>query len=724
MTTPPFSRFGRSLLAGNGAPTNDLGQPGDIYLDLDTGDYYGPKSAGAWGSAILATGLQEKLDAAIAARDAAAEDAGAAADSAAAAGSAKTDAEAARDAVEVAAGAIVSAAEIATNKAGEAAESASEALDAKDAAVAATANKADKATSIAVSGLLTRSAGDGTLGGNQTLTVTESSLAQAQGGTNSATAMTPRRVKDFAESRLPFGHFDSRAAAAAATIPYAITRIITVYGYANRGDAPPHHYIRVAAAPAHPGYFQDAAGEYWELHETYSCPEFFGSAGAADAKSAIDTAIAVGKAKAIPIHLLAASYDTSGDHDLRAHNLVFRGITGPLGTALRCTDHTKSILKIGGRYCDLGNCLLTYATTDSNPPTDSRANALEYYSLRRSRLANILIDKCYRGWYTPPTGGFDDGMRNASYSVTVDNCQILRTHYRPIEMQSYNGGITGWVINNLYLNPQTADGDDTFEIDAFMVLGGWDETVFNQLNLEHATVTGASGIVLGSDCGPITFNSLHVEGYRGGKEGEAIIRTLGSNGAIVNGMTVKLGAFDGTRLGASKAYGLFNPGVDSIIDVRGLKVTGNILSNAAVLSLGVTSAGNTGARLHLTGLDLGSQSDLTVRLAGTPGSFVNHDADGGAHGGPGDANFTLSTTRPEGSVLYSSALTADRDVVLPDPGRFPGHTVNVRRSSSSTGAFNLNVKYNGATLGALSGASRSLVVRSDGANWHIIMVGT
>ncbi|MCR5875179.1 glycoside hydrolase family 55 protein [Phenylobacterium sp. J426] len=146
MTTPPFSRFGRSLLAGNGAPTNDLGQPGDIYLDLDTGDYFGPKSAGVWGSAILASGLQAKLAAAVEARDAAE--------------SAKADAEEARDQV-----------------------------------VGEAATKADKATSITVSGLLSRSAGDGTLGGNQTLTVTEASEAETLAGLEAGKVITPRRLK-------------------------------------------------------------------------------------------------------------------------------------------------------------------------------------------------------------------------------------------------------------------------------------------------------------------------------------------------------------------------------------------------------------------------------------------------------------------------------------------------------------------------------------------------
>lgn len=40
-------------LAGSGAPGGGLGQDGDFYLDTSTGDVYGPKTGGAWGSPIL-----------------------------------------------------------------------------------------------------------------------------------------------------------------------------------------------------------------------------------------------------------------------------------------------------------------------------------------------------------------------------------------------------------------------------------------------------------------------------------------------------------------------------------------------------------------------------------------------------------------------------------------------------------------------------------------------
>jgi hypothetical protein len=39
---------GKNLLVGDGAPGNGTGTNGDTYLDFTTGNFYGPKSAGAW----------------------------------------------------------------------------------------------------------------------------------------------------------------------------------------------------------------------------------------------------------------------------------------------------------------------------------------------------------------------------------------------------------------------------------------------------------------------------------------------------------------------------------------------------------------------------------------------------------------------------------------------------------------------------------------------------
>jgi len=45
--------IGLSLLTGSGVPAAGTGSNGDCYVDLVTGNFYGPKAAGAWGSAVF-----------------------------------------------------------------------------------------------------------------------------------------------------------------------------------------------------------------------------------------------------------------------------------------------------------------------------------------------------------------------------------------------------------------------------------------------------------------------------------------------------------------------------------------------------------------------------------------------------------------------------------------------------------------------------------------------
>ena len=44
----PVGPRGSSIVVGEGAPSNSLGNDDDIYIDVVTGSYYGPKTNGAW----------------------------------------------------------------------------------------------------------------------------------------------------------------------------------------------------------------------------------------------------------------------------------------------------------------------------------------------------------------------------------------------------------------------------------------------------------------------------------------------------------------------------------------------------------------------------------------------------------------------------------------------------------------------------------------------------
>ncbi|ASU32556.1 collagen-like domain-containing protein [Mucilaginibacter xinganensis] len=49
---------GSTILSGNGAPSNTVGQNGDFYLDISTYLFYGPKAGNTWGTRVLLKGAQ------------------------------------------------------------------------------------------------------------------------------------------------------------------------------------------------------------------------------------------------------------------------------------------------------------------------------------------------------------------------------------------------------------------------------------------------------------------------------------------------------------------------------------------------------------------------------------------------------------------------------------------------------------------------------------------
>lgn len=56
--TGPTGASGSQILTGTGSPSNALGDDNDIYIDSDTGEFWGPKANGSWGAEpFFQTGL-------------------------------------------------------------------------------------------------------------------------------------------------------------------------------------------------------------------------------------------------------------------------------------------------------------------------------------------------------------------------------------------------------------------------------------------------------------------------------------------------------------------------------------------------------------------------------------------------------------------------------------------------------------------------------------------
>ena len=141
---------GSGLVSGSGVPGAGVGVDGDIYLNLATGDFYGPKASGAWGSPVLATGLNALVAAAATSEANAASSASAASTSASSASSSATNAGTSATNSASSATAAASSATAAATSATNAATSATNAANSANSALNAPGTNATSTTSLAI----------------------------------------------------------------------------------------------------------------------------------------------------------------------------------------------------------------------------------------------------------------------------------------------------------------------------------------------------------------------------------------------------------------------------------------------------------------------------------------------------------------------------------------------------------------------------------------------
>lgn len=88
---------------------------------------------------------------------------------------------------------------------------------------------------------------------------------------------------------------------------------------------------------------------------------------------------------------------------------------------------------------------------------------------------------------------------------------------------------------------------------------------------------------------------------------------------------------------------------------------------------------------------------------------------------PGDANYTITTSTENLSIVYFTALTADRTVTLPDPATNTGRKFSIKHGGS--GLFNIlfsaNIYENSTTFVTSLGVGQSIQFMSDGTQYII-----
>lgn len=142
-------------------------------------------------------------------------------------------------------------------------------------------------------------------------------------------------------------------------------------------------------------------------------------------------------------------------------------------------------------------------------------------------VTGVVIDDPGVG-YTSALADVIPGNRcqfsNMFSRLNIRNCGVAFIDLRATT------GQTGSHFDTIYCNGYRDDGSKNV-IDAGILLGTGDEDVFHQINIEHTKIRNYA-IHIGSDCGPKSFTSLHMEGLDlvtdSGKSARAYIRVSNS----------------------------------------------------------------------------------------------------------------------------------------------------------------------------------------------------
>jgi hypothetical protein len=357
--------------------------------------------------------------------------------------------------------------------------------------------------------------------------------------------------------------------------------------------------------------------------------------GTNDSTTAINNAIAAASTTLQTVYFPAGTYKISSALNWKIAGLSVRG-DGSASTVIKQVTANTPILQLAGQGQWISGLNLRYSSQE--PSANTSSIAMEFGddtvgSCFESVFQDIYIELCNTALAINPSIATVAGL----FSCLFENIHVLGYSYRAINLIGGNGvgaGATGCVFNNTYLG-NSFTGSDATASSWPVFLQVWSECVFNQLNIEHCSLSADACVF--SQCGNIVINGLHLEHLEvSGTPGYGLVGIgTGTGAVVINGMSVEFCTFSG-----SSYDGLF-------------RVTGGSNQNVILNGLYAPAASNTDSTSAIPLIDFNSATGVDVQVSGISSTASQIYTENYANAGSGCSGVITDGSQ----ITYFPSLT-------------------------------------------------------------------
>lgn len=384
---------------------------------------------------------------------------------------------------------------------------------------------------------------------------------------------------------------------------------------------------------------------------------------------------------------------------------------------IRSNDISQAAFRLSGRY--LSKIKLPTIGFDPSIPltygdsTNASAVGVLFTGLARSEISMLRIRHVGVGWAIEQSEGYGYTDQNALFSVTINMIDINDVSYRFFDATPWQGGNTGNVFINTYLNNKVNGVNKS--LDQFFVMATTTEAVFSELNMEHALCNRIA--TFSSDVDTFNVGALHIEGISLNDGTRDYFYFNNNTLATIDSFVMVYNTFEKVSVGD---YSIFRIGRDVIVNIASFKERNTTLTAAPDVSLvryghnaKSRSIVNIAATADPSIPDLFSQKSILAAYKQPPVLNVTsyYPLDGTLT--VSDASLSWNPTSPAQRNILFVDQTTTRTFTVNNSSPYDGAECTIYNGSSS---YSVTVSAGGLSFSIPVNSGTSL--RCDGTNWY------